>query len=173
MQEKGPSTEFGMSLTRCQTGIYAYILSLIPDRNAAEDVLQETNLVLWEKASEYEAGTDFLAWAVTIARYKAMHARRNYARDRHQFSSAVAEQLADRLGDSIADVDDRRRALRSCLTKLSEADQRMLAERYKAGGSVNAIADESGRAPAAVSQKLYRLRAILMDCVKKTMNPDS
>lgn len=172
-QEPHISAEFGLSLTRYQTSLYAYILSLVPDRNAAEDILQETNLTLWEKAEQFEAGSDFLAWATTIARYKALHARRDYARDRLQFSPAVTEQLADRMAERIAGVDTRRRALRDCLAKLPTDDQQMLAQRYHAEGSVQRLAAQTGRTASAVSQKLYRLRAILMECVRKTLAQDA
>lgn len=167
------SAEFGLSLTRYQTSLYAYILSLVPDRNAAEDILQETNLTLWEKAQQFEPRSDFLAWATTIARFKALHARRDYARDRHQFSPAVAERLADRMDQKIGAIDTRRRALRDCLAKLPDNDQRMLAQRYHTEGSVQRLAAQTGRTASAVSQKLYRLRAILMECVRKTLAQDA
>jgi len=173
MSASQPTTEFALALTRYQTSLYAYILSLVPERNAAEDVLQETNLVLWEKAGEFEPGSDFLAWAATIARYKALHARRSHVRDRHQFSPALAEQLAARMAERLGGVDARRAALRDCLAKLSEDDRQMLAARYRAEGSVERLAAKTGRTAAAVSQKLYRLRQLLMDCVNRTLTGEA
>ena len=56
-------TEFVLLITRHQAAIYAYILTLHPNRVAAQDILQETNLVLCRKVAEFEPGTSFKAWA--------------------------------------------------------------------------------------------------------------
>lgn len=55
------SDEFVTLLTANQTSLYACVLSLLPDRAAARDVLQDTNLTLWHKAADFEQGTNFLA----------------------------------------------------------------------------------------------------------------
>lgn len=160
------SQEFSLELTRCQTSLYAYILSLVPNRNAAEDVLQETNLVLLRKSHEFTPGSDFLAWAATVARYTALHARRQYARDQVRLSPEVVDRIAARIEGELGGVDARRRHLRSCLQKLVERDRRLIEARYQTGSSVQKLAEESGRSAAATSQKLYRLRAQLMECVR-------
>ena len=38
-------------ITECQRRLYAYILTLLPGTQQADDVLQETNLVLWAKGT--------------------------------------------------------------------------------------------------------------------------
>ncbi|MEJ7591926.1 MAG: sigma factor [Planctomycetaceae bacterium] len=38
-----------------------FILGLLPDRAAAEDVLQEVFLIVTAKAAKFQAGADFLA----------------------------------------------------------------------------------------------------------------
>ena len=41
--------EFVQRLTGCQPRLYAYIVTLVLDSHEAEDVLQQANLVMWEK----------------------------------------------------------------------------------------------------------------------------
>ena len=53
-----------------QSRIYAYILMLVHNHNDAEDLLQETASILWEKFDEYIPEKSFAAWAVGIARNK-------------------------------------------------------------------------------------------------------
>ena len=36
-----------------QRRIYGYILTVVPDCNEADDLFQQTSLVLWEKAGVY------------------------------------------------------------------------------------------------------------------------
>ena len=54
-------------MTRHQRQIFSYIYTLVPNRPDAEDLLQETSLVICEKFREFEVGTDFVAWACQIA----------------------------------------------------------------------------------------------------------
>ena len=46
--------QFVERLGSCQDRLFAYILMLLSNRDAALDVLQETNLVLWRKAAEFD-----------------------------------------------------------------------------------------------------------------------
>jgi RNA polymerase sigma-70 factor (ECF subfamily) len=48
------SVEFSQQLTQIQRKLYSYILSLVPNRAEAEDILQESNFVLCRKAKEYD-----------------------------------------------------------------------------------------------------------------------
>ena len=66
------SIEYSQLLTSIQKSLYAFILSLLPNRSEAEDVLQETNLILCQKASEYDEDGHFQGWAFKIARYQVM-----------------------------------------------------------------------------------------------------
>ena len=54
-------------LTSAQAVLYAYITSLLGDRESAKDVLQETNLVLWRKSAEFDEHKSFAAWSSGIA----------------------------------------------------------------------------------------------------------
>ncbi|PQJ27627.1 hypothetical protein BSZ32_03355 [Rubritalea profundi] len=79
MKHRPPQQEavFIGEITRIQSQLRAYIISLMPGASGAEDVLQETNLVLWEKRAKFEQGTNFRAWVCAIAR---LEVRRTGAR---------------------------------------------------------------------------------------------
>ena len=49
-----------------------FILGLLPDANRAEDVFQELFLTVTRKAGDFRTGTNFLAWARSIARLKVL-----------------------------------------------------------------------------------------------------
>ncbi len=170
MPSSSTSQEFTLLLTRHQTSLYGYILSLIADRSAAEDILQDTNVTLLQKSDSFELGTDFLAWASTIARYKVLHARRAFAKDQQRFSEGVIEQIADRLASPMEAFDDRRAALRQCLDLLREPDLQLLRQRYQAGASIGQLAEATGASLPATSQKLYRIRGQLLDCVRTKLS---
>ena len=46
--------EFVGEITHHQSALRAYIISLMPGISGTKDVLQETNLTLWEKRRRYE-----------------------------------------------------------------------------------------------------------------------
>ena len=63
IRPKNSQEQFVRNLTDCQPRLYAFILSLLPNRDDASDVLQDTNLVIWRRSAEFTDGTNFVAWA--------------------------------------------------------------------------------------------------------------
>src|SRR5205085_9397094 len=87
-----------MLMTRHQRQIFAYIYTLVPDRHDAEDLLQETSLVICEKFDEFTPGTDFVAWACQIAWWRVRYSRQKFARSKVIFDDEVLEAVARTAG---------------------------------------------------------------------------
>jgi len=88
-----PATElrdFVKLLLEQQAALRAYIVSLMPGSDDVEDVLQNTNVVVWEKMEQFTQGTEFRAWLFAIARNMVKAQFR--ANKRHQ-SPSVDEML--------------------------------------------------------------------------------
>ena len=81
-------------LTQHQRRIFAYLYTLVPDRHDAEDLLQETNLIICEKFAEFEPGTDFVAWACQIAWWQIRAARQKFARSKVIFDDTLLAEVA-------------------------------------------------------------------------------
>lgn len=162
---------FIRELTAAQASLWAYVFSLLPDHVAAQDVLQETNLTLWRKADDFQAGTSFLAWACQAAYFHVLSFRRRMRRDRLVFDDGVLAYLAERQAERMAETGphDRLVALRGCLEKLPESFRGLLEKRYAPGGSVKELAESDGRSVAALSQVLYRVRDKLLSCIETTL----
>src|ERR1700738_4102637 len=52
--------------------LFAYILTLLPRRADADDVLQEASMVMWDKFDEGQPPRDFVAWGCRIAYFKVL-----------------------------------------------------------------------------------------------------
>ena len=169
MDELSSVDEFVGRLTAAQTSLYAYVLTLLPDRAAAQDVLQETNLTLWRKVGEYRPGTSFMAWACRVAYFLVLNHRRRIKRDRLVFDDELLDLLAERQMERMEETDRREEALRSCLEHLPPGQRRLIEERYAAGGSVQELATREGKSVGAVSQMLYRIREALLNCIQGTL----
>jgi RNA polymerase sigma-70 factor (ECF subfamily) len=161
------SDEFVRLLTGSQAALYACILSLLPDRAAAQDVLQETNVTLWHKADDFEPGTSFMAWAARIARYHVLNFRRKAKRERLVFDDELIAELSSRQEDRAEDAERYSARLQQCLEKLPDEHRELLIRRYSSGGSVQAIAESRGQTIGAVSQLLYRIRESLLNCLSQ------
>ena len=88
------SIEYSQKMTSIQKSLYAFILSLIPNRVEAEDILQETNLILCQKAEEYDPNGHFQGWAFKIARFQVMKHQTNRKRSKIHFSKVSLFRLS-------------------------------------------------------------------------------
>jgi RNA polymerase sigma-70 factor, ECF subfamily len=154
-----------------QPRLYSFILSLTGNPNEAEDLLQNTNLVLIEQRESFRGDADFAAWARKIAYHQVLHHRASDARARRRFDDVLLDQLAARLSTSDVEPAAELRALHDCTMQLSPNERELLSRRY-AGGSVRAMAEEFGRTVGSFSQTLYRIRAKLAKCVKRALNSE-
>lgn len=73
--------QFVTELTTNQLQLSLYVRSLLPGDSAAHDVAQQANAKIWEMRAEFELGTNFKAWAFSIARYEVLNYRKKQARD--------------------------------------------------------------------------------------------
>jgi RNA polymerase sigma-70 factor (ECF subfamily) len=137
-----------------------------------EDVLQEVNSVLWEKAGEFQTGTDFWAWASQIARFKALNHIRKYSRDRLVFDENLLRELADLADQRLSQLDDRRDALERCLNALPPPQRQLIDMRYAGGHAIESIAGIIGRPQASIRQTLFRVRQALSACIESKLQSD-
>lgn len=144
--------------------LHASIASQCADLALAEDILQEVFLVVTKRAETFTLGSDFIAWARVIARFKTLELLREQKRTRATLS---AEALA--AVDAVA-LDgqqwlDQREALALCMQRLAPAQRQLTALAYGDGLTPAEIAERSGKAPNVIHVLLSRLRRKLRDCV--------
>lgn len=155
-------------LTEHQSHLFVYLVSLLGDVHEASNVLQETNLVLWRRSAEFAEGTNFGAWARTIAHYQLLAYLRDRKRDRHVFDADLLTRLAEQPRPT--DLQEARRAsLRSCLAELPDGLRQMLSLRYSAGVSIQELTRRLGKSESAVKMTLARTRQRLMECIQKRL----
>ena len=164
--------EFVTLLTRHQRQIWTFLNALLPAASDADDVMQETSLVLWRKWQEFEKGSDFPRWARSVARLEALRFARQGRSKSVQLSESVLETVADaveEIQDELSHADDRRAALLSCIDKLAPTERQAIEARYLQGRPTREIAEASGRPLQTVYSLLARARAQLIRCVQRSM----
>lgn len=145
--------------------IHDYIYRLVLDMNDADDIFQETNMILWREFEKYESGTNFRAWSYQIALYQVLTWRKRQRRDRLTFSESFLTLVSNEMVDGSFSVDDRVEYLSSCLMELPEHLRELIALRYEKQLDVDSIAAELRRTVDAVYRSLSRIRMVLHQCV--------
>ncbi|QDU56103.1 sigma-70 family RNA polymerase sigma factor [Aeoliella mucimassa] len=162
------SEAFVQLLTGEQFRLLHYITMLLGDVDSAQNVLQETNIVLWRKSTDFEPGTNFSAWARKVAYWKVQSFLRDQQRERHVFGDALIARLANQETTSEQEIETRV-ALRDCMTKVSDENIGLLRDRYANGLSISALAAKLGRTESAIKVHLMRLRRLLQDCIERNL----
>jgi RNA polymerase sigma-70 factor, ECF subfamily len=160
--------EFTRVFTVNQRAIYLYIRSLVANTADVDELWQETNLVLWQRFADYQPGTNFLAWARRIAYNKVLNYR-THRRGPLQFSDDFLERLAA----ASERASDRRPlrldALKECADKLPPPDRELLELRYSPNATCQSVAQALGRSIQSVYKAVTRIRAQLLECIRREM----
>jgi RNA polymerase sigma-70 factor, ECF subfamily len=169
MPEAKLRTEFAELLRRDQGRLFGYVHSLVRDLDDAEDLFQQTTVILWKKFREFDRAKSFFAWACGVARLEVANFLRGRSRQRLYFSDELNLLLIEAQEELAADeLDDRRDALGRCVQKLRQRDRELLAECY-GGAGVNAVAGREGRSPQSVHNSLRRIRRALYECIERAL----
>ncbi|HXG08309.1 MAG TPA: sigma-70 family RNA polymerase sigma factor [Gemmataceae bacterium] len=173
-QEQSRKAEFAEYLRQHQARLYGYIHSLVRDLNDADDLFQQTTLILWKKFGEFDRRRSFFAWACGIARLEVANFLRSRGRQRLYFSddlNLLLIEAQDEMTD--AELEDRRDALARCVEKLRQRDRELLTECYGDPAGVHRAADRRGRSPQSVYNSLRRIRRALFECIARTLAQES
>jgi len=172
-EPSGRVDEFVRLLGQNQRRIFQYVLSLVPQWGEAEEIMQETNLVLWREFGQFQSGTNFAAWACKVAFHQVLAWRKRRQRDRLEFSVEFLETIAEEAASCSDLLEERAQLLSDCIDKLPLQHRDLLRLRYTEGQSIDAIAAKVGRTLDAVYRVLSRIRHTLHDCVSKTLPQES
>jgi RNA polymerase sigma-70 factor, ECF subfamily len=159
---------FTQLLATCQRRVFLYALGLVHNPTDAEEILQQTNLVLWRKFEQFEQGTGFDRWACRIAYYEVLKAREKQGRMR-LFSGDFIDTMAADVEKSLDLLDERREALSGCLKKLREKDRYLVMQRYQHRATTRGVAEALGRSVQGTRKSLHRIRMSLLACIERTL----
>jgi RNA polymerase sigma-70 factor (ECF subfamily) len=165
------TSRFVRLLGQHEREIYAFILCLLPNWADADDVLQETSVRLWEEFDKYRDGSDFAAWARTVARFQVLTYRKRRGRRREQFADTFIELVADRSTEQAATgVEPARNAAQEkCLQRLPEHNRALLSAYYEPGAVVRDVAVRVGRTAESLKVTVFRIRRALHQCIDREM----
>ena len=148
--------------------IRAFILSLVPNVTEAEDILQETARVMWQKFDQYEPGTNFASWAVTIAKFEVLKYRRKY-NSKAPLGSDILDIIAEEDHGPKIEENERLEALRGCLKKLNDKDQNLIRFRFEQRITARELSKQIGVAMNTIYRNELRIMRTLQHCINRTI----
>lgn len=160
---------FLRSFTANEQAIRAYVRRMVPTRGDADDVMQETSVVLWEKFDSFRDDGDFRTWAFGVARFEVLAWLRDKGRDRLVLSEEVIARFADEAGDEEPRLERQREALEECLEKVAPDQRQLLMQAYSEEARIQDVAKQSGRTVPGFYQWLHRMRKLLLDCIRRDL----
>jgi RNA polymerase sigma-70 factor (ECF subfamily) len=172
MNESSKTNEFLRLLMANQKRIYAFILAMVPNQVDAEDLLQETVLLMWSKFDSFTPGTSFAAWGITVAKYQILSVRKRHSTRSIRFSQAAIELLQSQSDRFVEQTDSRTQALHKCIRKLNESDYELVCMRYRDEVTIKSIAEQMGRSVQSIYKRIARIHDVLLRCVRRTLSPE-
>lgn len=167
MLDQNDQERFMRLWTATQPSVANYLHALVRDRAAAEDLLQETALLIFRRFAEYDESRPFVAWALGVARFKVMGLRRDAARSLLVFDDESLESFTETWVEQTTGASDRGAALEHCIDKLADHARRMVRLRYFEDLSAGQIARTLGGREGNVRVALQRIRTQLRDCIER------
>jgi RNA polymerase sigma-70 factor (ECF subfamily) len=149
-----------------QQALLAYLLSLVPKLQDAQDLIQDVFLVVSRKADTWTEGSNFLAWACTIARYEALHFARANKRAAVPLDADVLELLHSE-SPTVDFLETQIDRLKECLQKLTPRARELVMLRYHAAEMPEAIAGKLNWTVGAVRVALSRAKVALRECINE------
>ncbi|AQQ08976.1 RNA polymerase sigma factor SigV [Sedimentisphaera cyanobacteriorum] len=169
MSNKSSKTkEFTNLLTAHYPRIYNFIFTLVPNKADADDIMQDTSVIMLQKFDSFRPDSDFVSWAAQIAKYECLKYYRKKRR-KSVFTTEVFELLAEEAQEQQNELDKKIEALKSCVSKQNAKDCRLIDMRYFEGMKLREIAEKTGRSIQSIFRSFSRIHFNLIKCVRNTL----
>jgi RNA polymerase sigma-70 factor (ECF subfamily) len=154
--------------------LLGYAYSMLRSWTLAEDVVQESFLVVMNKWQDLKDDAGIFLWVRQIVHFKTLEAIRARGRETmlpdEELLGLVEQAVSENLDEAMA---ERQRvlgvSLRECMSRLNRFSVSLLAGFYWRQESCEALAEEHGRSINAVRLMLSRLREKLRTCLSKRL----
>ena len=152
---------------RHRTPVYRWLLRFVGNETVAEDLLSDVFFDVWQQAGRFEGRAAFTTWLLSIARFKALSARRR--RTDAQFDEIIEATVADSADDPEITLQKKSRdqLLRQALTNLSTDHRKIIDLVYYHEKTVEECALILGIPAATVKTRMFYARKKLAELVRE------
>ncbi|CAN5785895.1 sigma-70 family RNA polymerase sigma factor [soil metagenome] len=163
---------FASFYRRFAPGLFSMIYEILHDQKEAEDVLQESFVQMWKKASTYDPdrGSVF-TWAVMISRNRALDRLRSRQRRGRTLEAATEESLAvppdhTRQADELMEQSEECSRVRDALARLPEAQRNAIHLAFFRGLTQTQVSTRLGEPLGTIKARIRRGLIALRDVLE-------
>jgi RNA polymerase sigma-70 factor (ECF subfamily) len=162
--------EIAVLWTNAQPAVSAFVLSIVPRFQDADDILQQVAVAVIKNYGKYDRDRPFVAWAIGIAKNEILMHHRENSQSKLIFGTKAIQTISEVYGKESARFDEMQKALDICIKKLKGRSRRILEMRYISELSMSRITQKLGMTPGAVHTLFHRIRLTLRDCINRRMS---
>ena len=151
---------------RHRTFVYRWLLGFVSNETLAEDLLSEVFFDVWRQADRFEGRSSVSTWLISIARFKALSARRRQVD--LELGEEIETSVADPADDPEAALQEKHRSelLRRALSRLSSEHRKIIDLVYYHEKSIAECVEILGIPAATVKTRMFYARKKLAELVK-------
>ena len=163
---EGNRTSMHILYCRHHVRVYRFILRIVRDATAAEDLVSQVFLDVWRTAGQFQGRSQVSTWLLSIARFKALTAMRQ--RRFEDIDQEDVRQIADGCDtpETSLDRSDTSAILRACVQKLSPAHREIINLVYYHEKSVEEVGQIIGIPQSTVKTRMFYARKQLAELLK-------
>jgi RNA polymerase sigma-70 factor, ECF subfamily len=144
---------------RHRTYVYRWLLRFVGNETVAEDLLSDVFFDVWQQAGRFEGRCAVSTWLLSIARFKALSARRR--RTHGELNDTIEATVADPADNAEVVLEKKKHQgelLRDALTKLSAEHREIIDLVYYHEKSVDEAAQILAIPAATVKTRIFYAR---------------
>ena len=166
----GDQESFEKIYRRYSGAIFSTAYRILNDQQAAEDVMQDVFVQIWDKAGTYDSHRGKpLTWTMTLTKNKAIdrlrsQQRRNRLREEFEHESEIAPVREHIASDNVNQI-EKGKIVRSAVMKLSSQQREAIEMAFFAGMTQSEIADQLHEPLGTVKARIRRGMMNLKDII--------
>ena len=164
---RGDRSAFETLYTKTSAKLFGICLRIFPDRQEAEDALQDAYITIWNRAATFDANrASPITWLSIVTRNRAIDRLR--ARGKAQMAPIeAAEFIADDapLADAQMLAREESAALSGCIAALEERDAAFIRSAFLGGATYADLAERDKVPLGTVKSRIRRALMKLRECL--------
>jgi RNA polymerase sigma-70 factor, ECF subfamily len=152
---------------RHRTPVYRWLYRFVGNETVAEDLLSDVFFDVWQQAGRFEGRSAVTTWLLSIARFKALSARRR--RTDAALDETIEATVADSADNAEVALEKKHQGevLRAAMTKLSREHREIIDLIYYHEKSVDDASQVLGIPSATVKTRMFYARKKLAELVQQ------
>jgi RNA polymerase sigma-70 factor (ECF subfamily) len=156
-----------------QRSVYAFIMANARNFNDANDIMQETAMIMWQKFDDLDKKEEkFLAWGILIARNQLYKYFARVKKTRLVFDEDLLRAIENQCMSKLESYPDHIYALQKCLSRLSEPHRQLLMMKFGQQLTIQTISEKLQRTVSAVYKTIARIHLALQQCIQQALSQE-